>query len=282
MEVSMSTPLGIFQIYPKAAVFVLASFLLSTTAIAAEGNRIPPVGDQALAFQGGYILPTEKLAGSIIGARESKTYFSTGDTLYIRFIRNLDVHTGDWVTAYRLTNPVFHPITTVYVGRLVKILGILEITSEPQNRVVEARVIQPLDSMGPGDPVMLFAPPTEVPDQGKSEEPVTGTIVEFKIPKQETAQGEIVYIDLGAQDGIGAGDRLKVIRPGNRESLKTFLPDYPFAELKVLSVQERTATTKIVRSLDAVHRGDFVTRLLGRPRPLDPGLDRTGSPEEPQ
>ena len=278
----MSTPLGIFQIYPKAAVLVLASLLLSTTAIAAEGNRIPPVGDQALAFQGGYILPTEKLAGSIIGARESKTYFSTGDTLYIRFIRNLDVHTGDWVTAYRLTNPVFHPITTVYVGRLVKILGILEITSEPQNRVVEARVIQPLDSMGPGDPVMLFASPTEVPDQGKSEEPVTGTIVEFKIPKQETAQGEIVYIDLGAQDGIGAGDRLKVIRPGNRESMKTFLPDYPFAELKVLSVQERTATTKIVRSLDAVHRGDFVTRLLGRPRPLDPGLDRRGSPDEPQ
>ena len=278
----MSTPLGIFQIYPKAAVFVLASFLLSTTAIAAEGNRIPPVGDQALAFQGGYILPTEKLAGSIIGARESKTYFSTGDTLYIRFIRNLDVHTGDWVTAYRLTNPVFHPITTVYVGRLVKILGILEITSEPQNRVVEARVIQPLDSMGPGDPVMLFAPPTEVPDQGKSEEPVTGTIVEFKIPKQETAQGEIVYIDLGARDGIEAGDRLTVIRQGNRESMKTFLPDYPFAELKVLSVQERTATTKIVRSLDAVHRGDFVTRLLGRPRPLDQGLDRRGSSEEPQ
>ena len=278
----MSTPLGIVQIYPKAAVFVLASFLLSTAVVAAEGNRIPPVGDQALAFQGGYILPTEKLAGSIIGARESKTYFSTGDTLYIRFIRNLDVHTGDWVTVYRLTNPVFHPITTVYVGRLVKILGILEITSEPQNRVVEARVIQPLDSMGPGDPVMLFAQPTEVPDQGKSEEPVTGTIVEFKIPKQETAQGEIVYIDLGAQDGIGAGDRLKVIRPGNRESLKTFLPDYPFAELKVLSVQERTATTKIVRSLDAVHRGDFVTRLLGRPRPLDQGLDRRGSSEEPQ
>lgn len=278
----MSTPLGIFHIYPKAAVFVLATFLLSTTAIAAEGNRIPPVGDQALAFQGGYILPTEKLAGSIIGARESKTYFSTGDTLYIRFIRNLDVHTGDWVTAYRLTNPVFHPITTVYVGRLVKILGILEITSEPQNRVVEARVIQPLDSMGPGDPVMLFAPPSEVPDQGKSEEPVTGTIVEFKIPKQETAQGEIVYIDLGAQDGIGAGDRLTVIRQGNRESMKTFLPDYPFAELKVLSVQERTATTKIVRSLDAVHRGDFVTRLSGRPRPLDQGLDRMGSPEAPQ
>jgi outer membrane protein OmpA-like peptidoglycan-associated protein len=115
--------------------------------------------------------------------------------------------------------------------------------------------------MGPGDPVMLFAQPADVPDQGTSQEPLSGTIVEFKIPKQETAQGEIVYIDRGARDGVGVGDRLKVIRPGNRESLKTFLPDYPFADLKVLSVQERTATTKIVRSLDAVHRGDFVTRF---------------------
>src|SRR5207237_1727124 len=140
----------------------------------AEVNHVPPVGDQALAFQGGYILPTEKLAGSIIGARQPKTYFSTGDTLYIRFIRNLDVHTGDWVTAYRLTNPVFHPITTVYVGRLVKVLGILEITSEPQNRGVEARVIQPVDSMGPGDPVILFASPTEGPDEGRAAERVTG------------------------------------------------------------------------------------------------------------
>jgi hypothetical protein len=119
-----------------------------------------------------------------------------------------------------------------------------------------------------------------VPDQGTSEEPLTGTVVEFKIPKQETAQGEIVYIDLGNQDGVGVGDRLKVIRPGNRESMKTFLPDYPFAELKVLSVQERTATTKVVRSLDGVHRGDFVTRLLIRQRPLDQDLDRPISPEE--
>ena len=277
----MSTPLGISPITLKAAVFVLASFL-STAAIAAEGHRIPPVGDQALAFQGGYILPQEKLVGTVIGARESKSYFGTGDNLYLRFIRNLDVHAGDWVTAYRLTDPVFHPVSRAYLGRVVKILGILEITSEPDNRVAEARVVQPLDSMGPGDPVMFFAPPAEVPEQGISDEPLAGTILEFKVARQVTAQGEIVYIDLGAQDGIGVGDRLKVIRPGKRESMRTFLPDYPFAELKVLSVQERTATTKIVKSLDAVHRGDLVTRLSGRRNPLNQDPSGPGSPEEPR
>jgi chemotaxis protein MotB len=280
MEVCMGTTrLGIYPKYSLLAVFVLASFLASATAMAAEGAsfpRIAPVGDQALAFQGGYILPNEKLVGTVMGARELKSYFSTGDTVYIRFVRNLDVRPGDWVTAYRLTKPVFHPVTNAYIGRVVQILGILEVTSDPKDRVAEARLIQPLDSLEPGTPVMLYVPPAEVPDHGTSGEPVTGAIVEFKVPGQLTAQGEIVYIDLGAQDGIEAGDRLKVVRSGNRESLKTFFPDYALAELKVLSVQDRTATTKVVKSLNALRRGDFVTRVPSRSASL--GEERVEDP----
>ena len=259
-----TTRLDMSRTYLKPAVLILASFLASVPVLAADGNKLGhllPVGDQAMAFHAGYVLPKENLVGTLIGARERKSFFGTGDTLYIRFIRNLDVHTGDWVTAYRMTDPVFHPITTAYMGRLVKILGILEVSAEPKNRVAEARVIQGLDTLAPGDPVMLYTMPANVPDQNRSDEPLTGTIVEFKQQGLLTAQGEIVYIDLGAQDGVLVGDRMKVIRAGARESLRTFLPDYAMAELKVLSVQERTATTKVVKSLNTLRRGDLVTRL---------------------
>jgi outer membrane protein OmpA-like peptidoglycan-associated protein len=265
MEVFMGTSrLEMSRPYLTPAALILASFLLSAPASAADGNKLGhllPIGDQALAFHGGYILPKEKLAGTLIGARESKSFFGTGDTLYIRFIRSLDIHTGDWVTAYRMANPVFHPITNTYMGRLVKIVGILEVGSEPNNGVAEARVIQGLDTMAPGDPVMLYTMPASVSDQNRSDEPLTGTVVEFKQQGLLTAQGEIVYIDLGAQDGVAVGDRMKVIRAGARESLRTFLPDYALAELKVLSVQERTATTKVVKSLNTLRRGDRVTRV---------------------
>jgi len=257
-----ATPLRVSHALLGATVLFLATHLSAGVLTAGDSSPLRiPVGDPALAFQGGHILPNEKMDGTIIGARESKTYFGTGDVLYIRFKRNLDMHAGDWVTAYRLTDPVFHPITKAYMGRIVKVLGILELTGDPRNRVADARLVQPFDSMGPGDPVMLYVAPTEVPDQGKSGEPLTGTIVEFKVPRQVTAQGEIVYIDLGTQDGIEIGDRLKVIRPGNRESMKTFLPDYAFGELKVIGIQERTATTKVVKSLEAVRRGDYVSRM---------------------
>jgi hypothetical protein len=82
-----------------------------------------------------------------------------------------------------------------------------------------------------------------------------------------TGQGDIVYIDLGTHDGLEVGDRLKVIRRGARESMKSFLPDYALAELRVLSVQQRSATTMIVKSVNVVHRGDLVTRLLRNPTP---------------
>jgi hypothetical protein len=272
--------------YLKLTMFLLATFLSSASAIAAEGSsfhRTRPNSDQALAFQGGYILPSEKVVGSVIGARELKTYFGTGDTLYIRLIRNIDVRPGDWLTAYNMTTVVFHPITNAYMGRVVKILGILEITSEPKNRVAEARVIQPLDALRPGDPVMLYELPAPAPEAGKSDEPISGAVVESKEGGELTAQGEIVYIDLGAHDGLEVGDRLKVIRKGSRESMNMFLPDYVLAELRVLSVQQRSATTMIVKSLDAVHRGDRVTRLLHRgSTPVQDPNAEIPSPEEPK
>jgi hypothetical protein len=49
--------------------------------------------------------------------------------------------------------------------------------------------------------------------------------------------------------------------------MKAFLPDYALAELRVLSVQQRSATTMIVKSVNVVHRGDVVTRLLRNPVP---------------
>jgi outer membrane protein OmpA-like peptidoglycan-associated protein len=220
-----------------------------------------PVGEQALAFQGGYILPHEQVLGTVLGGRELRTYFGNGDLLYIRFKRDIDTRIGDWVTVYRLTTPVTHPVTNAYMGRLIEVRGILEIVSAPRDQVVEARVVQPFESIASGDPVMLYTAPIEIPDQGVSHDTVTGVIVEFKVPRQVTAQGEIVYIDLGAQDGIALGDRFNVIRRGPRESLNTNLPDYVLGELKVIGVQQRTATTKVVKSLDAVKRGDYISRI---------------------
>ena len=253
------------------SMLTLVSCLMAGTATAADENLAkdapasPPTklsGDPALAFQGGYILAREQVSGTVTGSRESKTLFASGDVLYVRFMPDVDIKMGDRFTIYKSGKPVYHPITRAYMGRLIAILGIVEVISPPANRTSEARIMRSFDSISPGNPMMPFKIPLAASSQGASERPmVTGVIAEFKVPQQVTAQGDIVYIDRGAADGVAIGDRFSVISPGKLGPKATRLPDEKIAELRILGVQDYTATALVTNSRDALSRGNIVTQL---------------------
>lgn len=239
-------------------------FVFPALTMAQDESQKPPdllIGSQAEAFQGGYVLPTEQVSGTVIGAREVKKLYAYGDILYVRFRPGSEMKPGDRVTLYRKTAEVYHPVIGQYIGRVIATLGVLEISTSPVNRVSEARVIQSFDSISPGDPIMPYKPPPAVPDQSTSGGTVRGKIVAFKVPRQVTAQGEVVYIDRGAGDGVSLGDRFTVIRQGAWESMTTRFPDYTFGELRVIGLQERTATAFVMKSTDALQRGDTVMQV---------------------
>jgi len=231
----------------------------------AEDAPAPPTltmaGDPAIAFQGGYIKPSEQVSGRVVGARDAKQLFGMGDVLYVRVLPDANVKVGDRLTLYRPTKQVYHPITRDPMGRVMIILGILQVTTETKENVVSTRIERAFDSISLGDFVMPFQLPPTVPAQQTTSGPVTGVIVDFKDLRQLTAQSEIVYIDRGETDGVALGDRFSVIRPGRRHSLMTKNPDVVLAEIKVIGLQPRTATTYVVKSIDAVHRGDIVSRM---------------------
>src|SRR6266571_3765822 len=110
----------------------------------------------------------------------------------------------------------------------------------------------------------------EVPAKQTTSGPLTGMIVDFKQSRQVTAQSEIIYIDRGETDGVALGDRFSVIRPGRRLSLMTKNPDEVLAEIKVIGMQPRTATAYVVKSTDAIHRGDIVSRMPPPPSQPSP------------
>ena len=231
----------------------------------AEDAPAPPTltlaGDPAIAFQGGYIKPSEQVSGRVVGARDFKQLFGMGEVLYVRVLPDANVKVGDRLTLYRPTKQVYHPITRDPMGRIMVILGILRVTTETKENVVSTQIERAFDSISPGDFVMPFQFPPAVPAQQTTSGPVTGVIVDFKQARQVTAQSEIVYIDRGETDGVALGDRFSVIRPGRRLSLMTKNPDVVLAEIKVIGLQPRTATAYVVKSIDAIHRGDIVSRM---------------------
>lgn len=245
------------------------------------------VGDQALAFQGGYILPhQEQVTATLLGTREIKNLFGAGDVLFIRFTKPGDYRVGDRFTLYRPDHVVFHPVTGAMMGHLIKILGIVEVTTAPANQIAEARIVRSFDGIKRGDPLMPFQVPNAVTEQASTDHPmVLGTIADFMVARQVTSQGDIVYIDKGAAEGVAVGDWFYIIRPAKHTAFITQLPDENIAELRIIGLQEHTATGLVTVSSDALRRGDIVVggpNRLGTQRakveelalvPLEPVLE---------
>jgi peptidoglycan-associated lipoprotein len=229
------------------------------------------VGEQALAFHSGYIHQhIEQVSGKVIRARESKQYYSRGEILYLKLGQNADAKVGDLLTLYRPSGQVYHPITRENMGKLIVILGVLEVAKEPREGVTEALIVRSFDSLATGDLVMPFKIPPQVPDQQVTSGPVTGVIVEFKEQRQVTGQTEIVYIDRGEMDGVALGDRFSVAQRGFRQSLTTRNPDQAIGKIKIVSLQARTATAHVLQSTDVIRRGDIINRLPPPPPKAEP------------
>ena len=230
-----------------------------------------PESDQAIAFQGGYVQAfPEPAAGVIIGTREAKFLFGQGDLLYLRLAPTTDAKVGDRLTLFRPTTHMYHPVTRDYMGRMVVVLGILEITKAPSEGVAAARIVLSLDHMAVGDLLKPYEAPPRIPAQQVTSGPLTGIVLDFKEPRQLTAQSGFVYLDKGELDGAALGDRFSVSHRGRRLSATSRNPDQVVAEIKIVSLQARTSTAYVVQSTDVIRRGDILQRRPPPPPKAEP------------
>ncbi len=229
------------------------------------------VGEQAIVFQGGYIQASpEPIAATAIAARETKSLFSYGDIGFLKIRSTVDVKVGDQLTIFRPVKQVYHPLTRKYMGQMIRILGVVEITREADDGVAEARVVQSFDALTRGDLLKLFEVPPPVPAQQVTNDPLTGVIVDFKEQRQLIASLDVLYIDKGELDGVALGDRFSVIRPGRRQSATAKTLDLTVAEIKVVGLQAHTATAYVVKSTEGLERGEIVNRLPAPPPKTEP------------
>jgi chemotaxis protein MotB len=176
------------------------------------------------------------------------------DVLYLRLKNSGDVAPGDLFTIYRRAHKVFHPTTGQYMGHLVNRLAVVQV-SQIDKSLTTVEIVRAYAAVSPGDPVMKFVPPTEEAAAAgqPSDGDVEGRVVEFQSNMgimNMVAQRNIVYLDRGREDGIRPGDRMDVIRSGGS------LPQRVVGELKVLSMEDRTASALITKSISRILKGD--------------------------
>ncbi len=222
-------------------------------------------GEAALAYSSGSIqqsTPQDGFVNVITGDNQTTgdhMILGARDVLYLRLKNPGDVAIGDLFTIYRRPRKVFHPTTGLYMGYLINRLAVVQVTQLDKD-LTTVQVARAYEAVSPGDPVMKFVPPVEEeavagqPSTGDVEgRDVEGRIVEFQSnmgTMNLVAQRNVVYLDRGREDGIRPGDRMDVVRTGGN------LPKRTVGELKILSMEDKTATALITRSTARILKGD--------------------------
>jgi chemotaxis protein MotB len=217
-------------------------------------------GEPALAYSAGSIqrsTPQDGFVNVITGDNQTTgdhMILGTRDVLYLRLKNPGDVIPGDLFTIYRRALKVFHPTTGQYLGYLVNRLAVVQV-SQIDKELTTVQIVRAYAAVSPGDPVMKFVPPTdeETVVGQPSVSDVEGRIVEFQSNMgimNMVAQRNIVYLDRGREDGIRPGDRMEIVRSGGS------LPQRVVGELKILSLEDRTATALVTKSMSRILKGD--------------------------
>jgi len=240
-------------------VWTLATPLFSL-AWAAEDISSIRYGEAALTYASGSIqrsTPQDGYVNVITGDNQTTgdhMILGSRDVLYLRLKNSDDVAPGDLFTIYRRPRKVFHPITGQYLGYLVNRLAVAQV-SQVDKDLTTVQVVRAYATVSPGDPVMKFVLPSDEgaavnqPSSGN----VEGRVVDFQSDMgimYMVGQRNIVYLDRGREDGIRPGDRMEMIRSGGN------LPQRSVGELKILSVEDRTATALITKSTSRILKGD--------------------------
>ena len=251
-------------------VWTLATPLLPLAWAADDLNSIR-FGEPALAYSSGSIqrsTPQDGFVNVITGDNQTTgdhMILGSRDVLYLRLKNPGDVVPGDLFTIYRRAHKVFHPTTGQYLGHLVNRLAVVQV-SQIDKDLTTVQIMRAYAAVSPGDPVMKFALPTDegaVVDQPSAGD-VEGRVVEFQSNMgimNMVAQRNIVYLDRGREDGIRPGDRMDVVRSGGN------LPQRVVGELKILSIEDRTATALITKSISRILKGDRFRVKVYAPAP---------------
>jgi len=217
----------------------------------------------------GFILENgTKPAGTIISIHNNRNIAGDDDIVYTDIGRERGVKGGDKFAVFRKDGTVSHPISNEILGTKITPLGTIQLT-DLEKKTSRAIISKTNQEITPGSYLLPAREDRrrEVPLKMSVRE-LKGYIVESYSGMSIIAQGDIVYIDLGSDHGAEPGNMLYVMRDVTIDVSSTTgyterLPQELLGALVILETGKKTATALVVKSIDAIYKGD---RLVSHPK----------------
>jgi hypothetical protein len=215
----------------------------------------------------GFLMETDyRPAGFVVTILHDRFVAGDDDIVYTDIGRVQGVKGGEKFSIYRKEGTVSHPLTNEIMGAKVVPLGTLQLTDLEYN-ASRAIITKAYQEISPGSYLMPYRDDKrrEVALKMPARE-LKGYIIESYSGATIIAAGDIVYIDMGSAQGAEVGNMLYVIRdvtPDQHyvEGRIDRLPQELLGAMVILETGKKTATALVVKSIDAIYKGDKIVSL---------------------
>lgn len=263
-------------------------------ALLPAGPVLMPIASESDVYCSTYIVDVwDSPALRVMGQEdEARTLLGTGDIVFLNMGLNSDIAAGDVFTAVAYQGVVPHPIFKETVGEGVRMIARIKVIAL-QEKSATAQIIQACDGVHIGMGLLPFEEiPVPLTSPGEFrrygvqlDSGAAGYIVEVSPDRAALGSGDVVNIDMGADNGLRPGDILTIyrewggsprfdsadsyierpqMRAEKRRGKGGFEPgDYAHAilgQMVILRTQAHTATAKIVVSAREINLGDRVAQ----------------------
>ncbi len=225
----------------------------------------PPVYYYSMAGSEGFVSPDEwEHMGTILSSEPPKILLSDGDIVYTNVGRADGVKSGDRFTVFRSSKPVTHPSSARRIGYKVAIFGEVEILDVLGEKMSTAKITNSYREITRGSRIRPQEPLVNEIIIKTADHGANGMLVASKKDSQILGEGDVVYIDVGNEHSIAAGNTFSIYTlprsvhdPDAGKDVT--IPPSKKGKLVVLNVQNGASTGLIIDSARPIEIGDLVS-----------------------
>jgi len=222
---------------------------------------VPLVASTDRIAQSGWLagLHEEVGVGRILGSwHPRRKMLATDASVYLSLGSRDGVVAGDHFQVVEQGEIIRHPETGKPVGRLVRVVGEIELT-EVHDATSSGRIVRALAPMAAGDRVMPVPSPPPVAERPRTDGPegLKATVVATPDKRVAIAADDVIFLDVGTDQQVRPGDHFYLVR--DTPLLAEATPMRYASEAVVLDARAHTCTALITKSLTEAYVGTRAT-----------------------
>lgn len=212
----------------------------------------------------GFVLTDEAALGTLVDSVDNRVLLTKNDQVFLKMTAPEEVTVGDTYGLFRRGKEIAHPVTGEPVGTMMNNLGFLQVTGH-SGQTVTAKIGDVFREVERGAVLYEYIPPRKEIALRRSTSHASGLLIATRDEKLTQGTDDIVFFNLGTDDGLTSGNLVYITRPRQvsdailAKAGEIELPDEVLGAAVVIEASRQTASAIIIKSVDAMFIGDRVT-----------------------